>query len=162
MVIVIMGVTGAGKTTIGELLARRLGWESADADDFHSEQNKDKIRRGISLTDADREPWLAAMHEWIARMIAAKRNAVLACSALKEEYRKKLWSGAEIEFVYLKSSYDAIYKRLLGRHGHFADQRILKGQFADLEEPRDALTVDATKPPEEIVSEILRKAGLEA
>ena len=160
MIIVVMGVTGSGKTTVGRLLAARFGWLFADADDFHSAANKDKMHRGIPLTDADRFPWLAAMHEQIAKWIAAKQNAVLACSALKQIYRRQLWDGPEVQFVYLKGSYDLIAERLRARKGHFADEHILAGQFADLEEPSDAIVVDISASPEEIVSEICQRLGL--
>jgi gluconokinase len=157
MIIVVMGVTGSGKTTVGQLLAARLAYLFADADDFHSAANKDKMHRGIPLTDADRLPWLAAMHEQIAKWVAAKQNAVLACSALKQSYRQQLWSGPEAKFVYLKGSYALIAERLRGRKGHFADEHILAGQFADLEEPTDALIVDISETPGEIVAEICRR-----
>ena len=161
MVIVVMGVTGSGKTTIGSLLAARLGWHFADADEFHSDANKAKMHLGIPLTDADRLPWLAAIHAQIAKWIAAHENVVLACSALKESYRRMLWTGPEVKFVYLRGSYDLIAARLRNRHGHFADEHILAGQFADLEEPTNAVTVDISAPPERIVDEICRRLQLQ-
>jgi len=157
VIIVVMGVTGSGKTTIGTLLAARLAWLFADADDFHSAANKEKMRKGIPLADADRLPWLAAMHEQIAKWIASKQNAVLACSALKRSYRQQLWNGPEVKFVYLRGSYEFIAERLRARKGHFADEHILAGQFADLEEPSDALVVDISASPDEIVAEICRR-----
>jgi len=160
MIIVVMGVTGSGKTTIGNLLARRLGWEFADADDFHSPANKEKMHKGIPLTDADRLPWLAAMHDQIAKWVALKQNVALACSALKQSYRQLLWNGPEVRFVYLKGSYELIAERLRARKGHFADGHILAGQFAGLEEPSDAVVVDIGVSPEEIVDEISRRLGL--
>jgi gluconokinase len=160
MVIVVMGVTGSGKTTIGTLLAARLGWDFADADEFHSTGNKAKMHQGIPLTDADREPWLAAIHEQIAKWVAEKRNVVLACSALKQSYRQQLWTGPEVRFVYLRGTYDLIAERLSARKGHFADEHILAGQFADLEEPTDAIIVDINASPEDIVDEICRRLGL--
>ncbi len=160
MIVVVMGVTGSGKTTIGTLLAKKLGWDFADADDFHSAANKEKIQHGIPLTDADRMPWLAALHEKITEWVAQKRSTVLACSALKQSYRQDLWSGPEVKFVYLKGSYDLIYQRLLARKGHFADEHILASQFAALEEPADAVAVDITPPPEQIVDEICRRLNL--
>lgn len=149
-----MGVTGSGKTTVGSLLASRLVWQFADADDFHSPANKAKMHAGIPLKDADRQPWLAAIHNQIAKWTATGQDAVLACSALKRSYRGILWSGPGVHFVYLKGSYELIAGRLRSRTDHFADEHILAGQFADLEEPRDALTVDIRPTPEKIVDEI--------
>src|SRR5947209_20485187 len=108
MIIVVMGVTGSGKTTIGSLLAARLGWQFSDADEFHSAANKAKMHQGIPLTDADRAPWLAAMHDQITRWLAQKRDVVLACSALKQTYRQQLWTGPEAKFVYLRCTYQLI------------------------------------------------------
>jgi gluconokinase len=160
MIVVVMGVTGSGKTKIGSLLAKKLAWDFADADDFHSASNKEKIRHEIPLTDEDRAPWLAALHQAIVRWIGEKRNTVLACSALKQSYRQHLWTGPEAKFVYLKGSYELIYQRLLARKGHFADEHILASQFEALEEPRDAMIVDITPPPEQIVDEICRRLKL--
>src|SRR5580658_3753013 len=152
MVLIVMGVVGAGKTTIGRLLAEQLGWEFADADDFHPRSNVEKIRHGIALQDEDRRPWLAALAEAIAHWIDQGRNVVLACSALKRAYRRELASGPQVKFVYLKGSADLIAERLRSRHGHFAGTQILPGQFADLEEPENAVTVDISKTPQGIVA----------
>jgi gluconokinase len=160
MVIVVMGATGSGKTTIGSLLAKRLGWDFVDADEFHSAANKAKMHAGISLTDADRLPWLETIHRQIQKWLAEGRNVGLACSALKQSYRDLLWQGPEVQFVYLKGSYELIAERLRTRHGHFADEHILAGQFADLEEPTDAVTVDISPTPEKIVDEICRRLDL--
>jgi gluconokinase len=164
MVVVIMGVTGSGKTTVGTLLARQLGWNFADADDFHSAANKQKIHAGIPLTDADRAPWIATLHASIVKWIAQQQSAVLACSALKVEYREELSAGSEIapqvKFVYLKGSYDLIRERLLQRHGHFADEHILASQFETLEQPQDALVVDITASPADLVAQIRQRLGL--
>lgn len=162
MVIVVMGPTGSGKTTIGSLLAARLGWAFVDADEFHSAANKEKMHRGIPLTDADRLPWLQTLHDQIERWLAEKRSVVLACSALKQSYRDLLWSSSpDIRLIYLKGSYDLIYQRLLSRKGHFANEHILAGQFADLEEPADAITVDIGPSPEEIVDELCARLKLQ-
>jgi gluconokinase len=156
----IMGVTGSGKTTVAELLARRRGWEFADADDFHSPANKEKIHNGVALTDADRQPWLQALHTQIEAWASEQKNAALACSALKESYRKEIAVGGEPAVVYLRGSYDLIASRLRERHGHFADVKILTSQFATLEEPHDAITIDVANPPEKIVDEIERRLGI--
>lgn len=160
MIVIVMGVVGAGKTTVGRLLADQLGWRFADADDFHSPANKEKIRQGIPLTDHDRHPWLDRLHKEILQWIARGENAVLSCSALKRSYRQKLQAGPELRYVYLKGNAQLISERLRLRHGHFADEQILASQFADLEEPNDAVTVDIGPAPQEIVSEIRQKLGL--
>lgn len=160
MVIVVMGPTGSGKTTIGTLLAQRLGWDFVDADEFHSAANKAKMHAGIPLTDADRMPWLAAIHDQIEAWLAQRKNVALACSALKQSYRDVLWNSPEVRLVYLKGSYNLIRDRLLLRKGHFANEQILAGQFADLEEPANAVTVDIGRSPEEIVEEIRVRLAL--
>jgi len=154
LVLVIMRVVGVGKTTVGILLAEKLGWQFADADDFHPPQNVEKIRRGIPLTDRDRAPWLAALAQAIEKWHAAGINAVLACSALKKSYREELTRG-KVVFVYLKGSYDLILERLRSRHGHFATESILKSQLEDLEEPENAITVSVDKSPPALVEEII-------
>lgn len=160
MIVIVMGVTGAGKTTIGQLLAEQLGWEFADADDFHPAANVEKIRRGIALGDDDRRPWLERLHAAIVGWIADGKNVVLACSALKGTYRQQLHVGPEVRFVYLKGSSELITGRLRARHGHFAGEQILAGQFADLEEPESAVTVEISSTPQDIVAEIREKLGL--
>ena len=160
MIIIIMGTTGAGKTTIGTMLAARPTWEFADADTFHPPANIEKMSKGIPLNDADRAPWLAAMRKAILEWIAAGKNVVLACSALKRAYREELRPNPEVKIVYLKGNYALFAERIHHRHGHFAGEGILAGQFADLEEPEDAITVDAAKSPDEIVAEIRRRIAL--
>jgi gluconokinase len=160
MVILLMGVTGAGKTTIGRLLAQQLGWNFVDGDEFHSAANIEKMRRGIPLTDTDREPWLAALGKVIADAIAQNNNLVLASSALKQQYRTRLLISPEVRLVYLKGSRDLIAARLRNRHGHFATASLLAGQFADLEEPDDALAVDINGSPDQIATLIRSAFGL--
>ena len=154
MIAIIMGTTGAGKTTIGTMLAAQLKWEFADADAFHPPANIEKMSRGIPLNDADRAPWLAAMRKAILEWIAAGKNVVLACSALKRAYRDELHPSPEVKVIYLKGDYALFAERIQHRHGHFASKGILAGQFADLEEPEDAITIDAAKSPDEIVAEL--------
>ena len=161
MIVIVMGVVGSGKTTVGRLLAQRLGWEFADADDFHPALNIEKIRHGIPLGDEDRKPWLDRLREAILGWIAGGRNVVLACSALKRAYRKTLDAGPEVRFVYLKGSAALIAERLRSRHGHFAGEQILASQLADLEEPEVALTVDIAATPAQIVDKIRQGLGLE-
>jgi gluconokinase len=160
MIMIVMGVVGAGKTTVGHLLAEQLGWEFADADDFHPPSNVERIRRGLALTDDDRQPWLARLRSAITQWITEGRNVVLACSALKRSYRRELDAGPEVRFVYLKGSADVIVARLRSRQGHFADEQILASQFADLEEPEGAVTVEIASTPQQIVAEIRQKLGL--
>jgi len=160
MIVIVMGVVGSGKTTVGSLLAEQKGWEFADADDFHSPANVEKIRHGVALTDEDRKPWLARLREQVTEWIAAGRNAVLACSALKRDYRRDLRVGPEVRFVHLAGSPDLIEGRLRARVGHFADDKILASQFADLEAPENAITVGIAGTPAEIVAEIRQELGL--
>ena len=160
MIVIVMGVVGAGKTTVGRMLAEQLGWMFADADDFHPQSNVEKIRHGIALTDEDRQPWLDHLRAAIVGWISGNSSVVLACSALKRSYRKELEAGPEVRFVYLKGSANLIAERLRQRHGHFAGEQILASQFADLEEPKDAVIVSISHTPEEIVAEIRQKLGL--
>jgi gluconokinase len=154
-----MGVVGSGKTTVGSLLAAKLGWQFADADDFHPPGNIQKISHGIALTDADRAPWLAALRRAVEKWNDEGRSVVLACSALKDSYREELRAG-DVRFVYLKGDARLISQRLHERHGHFASDSILESQFADLEEPRDALVVSIARPPDAIAAEIIDKFKL--
>lgn len=161
MIVIVMGVVGAGKTTVGRLLAQQLGWDFADADDFHPRCNVEKMSRGIPLTDADRFPWLETLRQNINRWIAAQKNVVLACSALKRTYRQMLAVGPEVRFIYLKGNVVLIAERLQQRHGHFTGQSILASQMTDLEEPEDAIIVDIRKTPAEIVDSIRKQLALE-
>jgi MFS transporter, ACS family, tartrate transporter len=157
MILLVMGVTGAGKTTIGRMLAERLGWVFLEADDFHSAANKAKMHRGEPLTDADRIPWLDAIHAALLAQSAAGENVVLGCSALKEAYRRRLDAGLNVKLAYLKGSKELIEERLHHRTGHFAGESILADQFAVLEEPKDAdVVVDIAEVPEQIVEKILQ------
>lgn len=155
-----MGVVGSGKTTVGSLLARQLGWQFADADDYHSAENKEKIRHGVGLTDADRDPWLRRLRAEIQNWIAHGENVVLACSALKRKYREELKAGPDVKFVYLKGDAALIDSRLRARKAHFADDKILASQLADLEEPEDAVRVSIDQNPDQIVAAIRQGLGL--
>jgi carbohydrate kinase (thermoresistant glucokinase family) len=161
VVVIVLGVAGAGKTTIGRALADRYGWRFVDADDHHAPAAIAKMRAGVALTDADRAPWLASLHA-IASAVADRRDhIVIACSALKQRYRDVLrGSLRHVRFVYLKADEATFSRRLSERSGHFAGPTLLTSQLADLEEPADALTIDATRPPEEIVDAIAYELGL--
>ncbi len=160
MIILLMGVAGAGKTTVGKLLAAQLGWEFADADDYHSAANVEKMRHGIPLTDSDRAPWLEALRTLISGWLTARKNAVLACSALKQSYRDILRVSPEVCIVYLRVSAEVLHQRLRERHGHFMTEAMLQSQLADLEEPKDAVIIDADVLPAAIVSEIIGRLQL--
>jgi gluconokinase len=160
MIIIMMGVSGSGKTTVGKLLAEKLGWEFFDADDFHSAANKDKMSRGIALTDEDRKDWLTSLRELLKQNIEAKQSIVLACSALKQSYRDALRINAEVQFVYLRGSYQQIEARMKERKDHYMKAEMLKSQFEILEAPSNTLIVDITKKPEEIVAIIYEEMSL--
>jgi gluconokinase len=157
VILLVMGVAGSGKTTIGRMLADRLAWVYLEADDFHSAANKAKMSRGEHLTEEDRLPWLNAMHAELQAQSAKGNNAVLACSALNEEYRSILMAGLDMKLVYLRGSKELIASRLRHRTGHFAGVAILDDQFAVLEEPKKAIVADVAEEPANIVQEILAK-----
>ncbi len=158
MILIVTGVAGAGKTTVGKLLARKLGWRFYDADDYHPRENVEKMRRGVSLTDEGRRPWLVALRRLIGEQSGP---AVIACSALKQSYRDFLEEGnKDVRFIFLKGSRELIRSRLEERRGHFAGADILQGQFDALEEPENALEEDASRDAESIVEDIIRELGL--
>jgi gluconokinase len=187
MVIVVIGVEGSGKTTIGKLLAERWHSEFADADDFHSAANKEKMSQGIALTDPDRWPWLGAIRQRMLEWIAAGKNGVMTCSALKQSYRDFLVFGRkdeslavasaqaqsakqisviadptarQIKILYLHGDFELIDERLKARSHHFAGENLLRSQFATLEEPHDAVTIEIDKPAEQVVDEAMRQLKL--
>jgi carbohydrate kinase, thermoresistant glucokinase family len=154
----VMGVAGSGKTTVGELLARQLGWRFYDADAFHPPENIEKMANGIPLNDLDRAPWLNALHSLISTSLRENRPAVLACSALKESYRQRLFEDNDgVQVVYLKGSYDLLWSRLSHRKDHYMKPQMLQSQFESLEEPENALTVDVSMPVNALVNEILKQ-----
>lgn len=162
MVILIMGVAGAGKTTIGRQLAEALGWCFCDGDEFHSADNIEKLSRGIPLTDEDRRPWLAAIHAAIGTWIKNHDHVVLACSVLKTAYRATVLAGYRdhVRIVYLKASRTLLQQRLAHRTGHFMSEALLASQFEILEEPSDDLVLDADQPSAVIVGRIRSAFGL--
>lgn len=160
-VLTVMGVSGSGKTTVGSLLASRLGWAYADADEFHSDANVAKMAASRPLTDEDRAPWLAAIAAWIDDRIARSEPGVVTCSALKRKYRDVL-RRPEVEFVYLEGSQELIAGRLAARQGHFFKAEMLATQFADLEPPAPdeaAITVGIEGTPAEIVDAVIAALG---
>lgn len=161
MVIILMGVSGVGKTTVGLQLAHDLGWAFYDGDDFHPPENVAKMSRGIPLTDEDRWPWLEKLGRLIHKTNREKGKAILACSALKQKYRDKITLGNDqVSIIYLKGSYELIQVRLYARRGHYMDPELLKSQFETLEEPDDALCADVSSSPEAIARTIRESLGL--
>jgi gluconokinase len=155
MVIVLMGVAGSGKTTVGELLAAQLHWAFRDADSFHPPANVAKMSAGTPLTDEDRAPWLAAIRAYIESCLSRNEGAVVTCSALKERYREALMADpARVKLVQLTGSPELLAERISGRKGHFMKPGMLQSQLATLEPPHHALTIDVTPPPEQIAAEI--------
>src|SRR6478736_4987454 len=154
MIVVLMGVSGSGKSTVGRILAERLGWNFIEADDFHPAANVEKMRGGTPLNDEDRKPWLAALKKRIDEAYARRENAVLACSALKHAYQDYLEREGDlafVEYVYLNGSEELIAKRLAQRKGHFMNPKLLHSQFEALEPPENAVRIDVAPPPEVIV-----------
>lgn len=158
MIVVLMGVTASGKTTIGTKLAAREHWEYAEGDDYHSDANKAKMHAGIPLTDADRAPWLATLHEVLLGWHRSGKSGVLACSALRQAYRDVLSAGipgAELRFVLLEVPRAVLEQRMAERKGHYMSPALLDSQIATLEMPRDAIRVAGDLPPDEVVEEIM-------
>ena len=160
MIIVITGVTGSGKTTIGKLLAAELHWKFYEGDDFHPLVNIEKLRRGVALDDQDRLPWLLAIRDTIRAAIDRGENAVIACSALKESYRRMLRISPEVILIHLEANPELIENRLKHRTGHFMNPALVQSQFETLEEPQAALQIDAGLTPGEIVASIRARLSL--
>lgn len=154
MIVLLMGVTGVGKTTVGRALATELGWQFVDADDFHSAANIAKMQAGIALDDTDRAPWLQTLRDAIEQWLQQRESAVLACSALKAAYREVLVVSPDVRVVYLKAPYEFVARNLAGRQGHFMNPSLLRSQFNTLEEPADATVVNVEASVEQIVSTI--------
>jgi gluconokinase len=161
VIVIIMGVSGSGKTTIGQLLAKKLDWQFYDGDDFHPKANIEKMSHGIALTEVDRESWLNALEYLIQDLIGRGQSAVITCSALKQLYRDSLLGKRkDVVVVYLKGSYDLIRQRLIERKGHFFNANLLRSQFDTLEEPEGVPTIDIAKEPQAIVNEIRQRLSL--
>jgi gluconokinase len=162
MILVLMGVSGVGKTTIGQLLSTRLGWKFEDADGYHSDESRRKMAAGIPLSDADREPWLMALHEHMLLSLQKGENVILACSALKQQYRDLLaggLAGGEMSFVYLHAPTALIKERMKSRRHPYMNADLLESQVATLEVPSEAWSISAAGNPQEAVEEILVRLG---
>ena len=160
MIVILMGVAGAGKTTVGTLLARQLGWKFADADAYHSPENVKKMASCIPLTDAGREPWLRLLREAIQSWITNGQDVVLACSALKESYRKYLLVDPAVRFVFLNGPLPLIEERIQRRTGHYMHRELLESQFETLEDPVGIPEIDISASPAEIVRKIRSKLAI--
>lgn len=158
MVIVLFGPMGCGKTTVGEILAKKMGWDFYDGDDFHPQENKIKMAKGIPLDDHAREPWLHALYQIIQNHLANEKGMVLACSALKKKYRTMLGIDQKQVFsVFLKGSFALLKSRITDRSHEYMAESLLQSQLDTLEEPKNGLTVDISDPPEQICQTIIDK-----
>lgn len=154
-ILIVMGVSGSGKTTVGRELAQALGWSFIEGDDLHTRSNVEKMAHGIPLTDQDRQPWLQAIRDRISELLAAGQSAVISCSALKKSYRDFLTAGCgEVGFIYLKGSFELMRERLAKRKGHYMPVDLLASQFKDLQEPDDAIVVDVNQASDAIVLQL--------
>jgi gluconokinase len=154
--VVLMGVAGSGKTAVGMQVARKLDWIFLDADDFHPPANIEKMKHGIPLNDQDRAPWLQRLHDELQHQMADRHSVILACSALKESYRDVLRDEVSPPtFVYLDVDLETILDRLQHRSAHFFPKELMESQFAALEKPKDAIIIDARKPLEAVVDDVL-------
>lgn len=165
MIVVLMGVTASGKTTIGKLLAAKAGWQFAEGDDYHSQANRDKMHRGVPLDDQDRAPWLASLHELLLGWGRSGMNGILACSALKQKYREELAREIppeNLRFAFLDVPRDELERRLANRKGHYMNPSLLQSQLDTLEVPKDALRLDGTQAAEAIVEAILADPAIRA
>ena len=161
VVVILIGAAGAGKTTVGKALAAATAWRFVDGDDYHAQDAIAKMRAGTPLTDEDRAPWLVSLHREIAATLDRREHLVVACSALRDRYRRTLQGSLRrVRFVYLAADEAVLRQRLAERPGHFAGPALLASQLATLEAPADALTIDATRPPEEIAGAIRYEFGL--
>jgi len=154
MFIIFTGVAGAGKTTVGELMAKELGWRFYEGDNFHPAANVEKMRRGEALTDEDRRPWLEALRAIIQAALENDENGILACSALKQSYRTSLRVSEHVVFIHLATRPDVIRRRLQDRKGHFMNPSLVESQFAALETPQDALILNASLPGAVLVQQV--------
>lgn len=164
MILIVAGAAGSGKTTVGKLLSGKLGWEFADADDFHSAANIAKMRSGRPLSDSDRFPWLAAIGAWMDEQIEAGKSAVVACSALARRYREALLAGRdEVRIVFLEVSREEAFRRLHSRHGHFFGEQMVASQFAELEPPgpdERTIVMPTDHPADQVADNISELLGL--
>jgi gluconokinase len=162
VIVILMGVTASGKTTIGRKLAATLGWQYAEGDDYHSEANKQKMHQGIPLTDEDRAPWLASLHDLLMGWYRSGASGVLACSALKQSYRDVLSAGipkTDLRFVLLQVHRTVLEHRLAERRNHYMSPALLDSQLATLELPKDAIRVRGDLPLDEVVHQIIAAIG---
>jgi gluconokinase len=161
MVVIVMGVSGAGKTTVGKALAQALGWRFVDADDLHPKSNIAKMAAGVPLTDEDRWPWLQVLRGVMEDALKRGESLVMACSALKRAYRKVLEvDPSQVRWVFLNAPHDVLARRLAQRHGHFMPPSLLDTQLATLEVPPDALEVDVSPPPDVVVQHLREGLGV--